>query len=135
MKSIVLQTLLGGNAAYATALGSDPAGGIKLYPQGKVPQGTKRPFAVFINPVSRTEDQNKDARGFVRTNVQIDQYGRTLDEAEDLDELCVNALNRYRGIVNGVNISSVRVISGNTGFNDNQESNRRTSEFSFLNQP
>lgn len=128
MKGKTLQSILQSNAAYSAAIGSDPAGGIKLYPASQVPQGSKRPYATYTR-VSRVEDQNKDSRGIYTVYLQIDHYATTADMAEQLDFLCIAALNRFSGEVEGQKIKSIRVISGNDGFSERVEANSAMSEF------
>ena len=130
MRGKVLQSILQSNAAYAAALGFDPAGGIKLYPSSQVPQGTARPYATYTR-VSRVEDQNKDSRGIYTVYLQIDHYATTTDIAEQLDWLCVEALNRFSGVVEGTKIKSIRVISGNDGYSTQLEANSAMSEFTI----
>lgn len=127
MKGKVLQHILSNNAEYAAEM-TDPRGGVKLYPSGEVPQGTQRPYATYTR-VSRTEDQNKDSRGIYTVNLQVDHYADTTDKAEELDGLCVSALNRFKGTVEGTKIKSIRVMGGNDGFNEQQEANSQMSEF------
>jgi len=123
-----LQKILQSSAAYAAALGPDPAGGIKLYPSSQVPQGTARPYATYTR-VSRVEDQNKDSRGIYTVYLQIDHFATTVDKAEQLDRLCVEALNRFSGVVEGTKIKSIRVISGHDGYSPQLEANSTMSEF------
>lgn len=130
MKGRALQNILSANSAYATALGSDPNGGIKLYPSASVPQGAVRPYATYTL-VSRPESQNKSGRGIYTANIQIDHYANTQDQAEELDDLCFIALNRYSGTEEGVKIMDVRGEGASDGFNEGQESYYRTTEFSF----
>lgn len=130
MISSVINTILTNNAAYATEIGSDPISGIKLYPAGHVPQKTKRPYAVFTY-VTKTVEQDKNKKGVVIYLYQVDQFATTVDQAEKLDDLCIAALNRYRGTVNGKKVDQIREVDGGSGFSPDQESTRRTSEFTI----
>ena len=129
MKPSTLKTLLSANSAYAAALGSHD-GGIKLYPAGNVQQGVRRPYAAFTQ-VSRVEAQDKSARGIYTVNIQIDHYANSIDQAAELEALCIAALNRYKGEVDGQKIKSIRVQGGNDGFQEGQEANHRLTEFSI----
>ncbi len=122
----VLHTLLAADASYAAKM-SDPNGGVKLYPN-RGPQGVQRPYAVWTR-VSRVENHDKDARGMTRHSIQMDHFANTTDEADELDALAIAVLDRYKGTVAGVKISSIRVIGGSGGSGDAQEDRRALSEF------
>lgn len=134
MKSAALFHILNSNSAYSEEIGTDSAGGVKLYPNGEVPQGTRRPYATYLW-VSRTEDQNKSGRGVRTERLQIDHYASTVHQAEQLDELAFSALNRYRGVAAGVKIEQIRGISGDSGFSPDQEATRRTTDYTVRIQP
>lgn len=129
----VIFAILNADTDYKTAIGVDSTGAVKLYPR-VAPQGVQRPYATYTY-VSRTEDHNKDQRGVITYNVQTDQFGATEDQAVDADVACVNALDRYTGLIAGVNVMSIRVMGGGAGFDDSTESRRRMSEFTIKIQP
>lgn len=128
MIGVVLQSILSNNAAYAASM-SDPSGGIRLYPK-KAPQGTKRPYATY-DIVSRIEDPNKEQRGFVTYMIQVNQYAKEITESQQLDSLCIAALDRYRGVVEGIDVNSIRVVTGGAGFEENLADMPSFSEFSI----
>jgi hypothetical protein len=129
MIGAIIPGILSTDSDYAAALGEDPAGGIKLFPRN-VRQGIAAPYAVWMI-VSQSEDQNKDARGFVTFMVQVTQHAKTYQEAEELNNKCVAALNRFRGVVAGITVNSIRVVSGGDGFVEATELQAVFSEFSI----
>ena len=131
MKTAAIYSILLNNTSYADAIGSDPAGGVKVYPS-ESPQGTEKPYAIIVNPVSIQERQSKQGRGMVKVFFQIDHYAETTDQVENLDKLAISALDNYRGVVEGENINKIRVQGGSQGYEESQRSRRRTSEFSAL---
>lgn len=125
----VLHTLLSADADYSEKMSDPVNGGIKLFPK-RAPQGTARPYA-RTRTVSRVEDQNKQARGIYTVNIDITHYASSHDEATELENLCIKILNRYKGVVDGMNIKSIRVEGGGDGFDNDTESDTRSSEFSI----
>ena len=125
----IIYTLLNADADYRSALGVDSAGDIKIYPK-TADQCVKRPYMVY-SLISRTEDANKDERGPVTFNVQVDHYASTDGQAENLDKKCIEILDRFKGHVAGVAVTRIRVFGGGAGFSEKLEADRRTSEFSI----
>src|SRR5690625_4365566 len=128
MVHAVLQKILTDDVDYSTAIGADPEGGIRLYPN-VAPQRVRYPYAT-TQIISRVEQQNKDARGLITYMVQINQVSKSVAEATYLDSLCIAALNRYKGEVNGVKVSSIRVVGGGGDFAEPHEDMPLYSEFS-----
>ncbi len=135
MHGTILYSILSGNSAYADALGEDPqAGGIKLYPS-VARQGTTLPYATYTL-ISVVAEQDKDALGFVTYRVQLDHFSGSQAQLETLRSLAVSALNRFRGVVAGNKVNSIRWESGGgDGFDDGTEIRRIMSEFSIKTQP
>jgi len=127
----VIHGVLDGDATYSALIGTD-GGSVKVYP-AKAPVVGK-PYAVY-HTISRIEDQNKDERGFITYNMQIDHYSDDYDELMSLDEAAISALNRYEGVINGVTVSSIRVIDAGSGYDVGSETDRVMSEFSIKIQP
>lgn len=128
----VIHGILDADATYSALIGSD-GGSVKVYPV-KAPQAISKPYAVY-HVISRIEDQNKDERGFITYNVQVDHYSDDFDELVSLDDAAINALNRYSGTINSVNVSSIRVFDGDTGYDASSETDRFMSEYSIKIQP
>jgi len=135
MHGTILYSILSGNSAYADALGEDPqTGGIKLFPK-IARQGTTLPYATYTL-ISTVPEQDKDGLGLITYRVQLDHFSNTHSQLETLHSLAVSALNRFRGVVAGNKVNSVRwEPGGGDGFDDGSESRRSMSEFSIKIQP
>lgn len=129
MEHKVIYSLLNADATYKAACGTDATGNVKVYPI-VAPQGTNMPYAV-VNTISPTREHSKDERGVSTPRVQVDHYGNTAEQAEELAELCLNVLDHYKGTVAGVSVSSIRELDGSTGYQDDTKSKKRITEFSM----
>lgn len=132
MKKIII-AILNANTAYKEAIGTNSGGVVKVYPD-VAPQGEQKPYAVY-HVVSGTEDQNKEERGVYTRYVQLDHYGVSALQAEDLEEKAIEALNRYKGTVSDIEVQSIRVQSSNSNFSDDIEVYGSSSEFKIMIEP
>lgn len=126
----VLIEILKGDPDYVSGIGTDPKDGqLKIY-RDLAPQSVKRPYATW-NLISRTEDQDKDDRGVITYMVQVNHFASAAGQAEELDRLCIMALNRYQGVVAGVNVFGIRVVSGGSEAGEKIDDSLVFSEFSI----
>lgn len=134
MYAKVLYGILNNDAVYRAVVGVDDNDNINLYPRGEVNQTKTRPYAAY-GLVSRSEDHNKDGRGIIQYNVDLHHYASktvgSVSNAAEMDEAAINALDHFKGVVEGVKVKGIRVQGGGDGFDEGQESYHRSSEISI----
>lgn len=84
--------------------------GTKIYPD-IVPQNVQYPFVVYSIVNSLPVDFKDGQSNLEEITLQIDVYTQSYDDTQDLSNLIRNRLDRFVGIVEGVEVQSIKYMS------------------------
>lgn len=84
--------------------------GTKIYPD-IVPQNVQYPFVVYTIVNSLPVDFKDGQSNLEEITMQIDVYTQSYDDTQDLSNLIRNRLDRFVGIVEDVEVQSIKYIS------------------------
>ena len=84
--------------------------GTKIYPD-IVPQNVQYPFVVYTIVNSLPVDFKDGQSNLEEITLQIDVYTQNYDDTQDLSNLIRNRLDRFVGIVEGVEVQSIKYMS------------------------
>tara|TARA_R110000822_G_scaffold143489_2_gene281804 strand:- start:76 stop:465 length:390 start_codon:yes stop_codon:yes gene_type:complete len=84
--------------------------GSKIYPD-IVPQNVQYPFVVYTIVNSLPVDFKDGQSNLEEITLQIDVYTQNYDDTQDLSNLIRNRLDRFVGIVEGVEVQSIKYMS------------------------
>ena len=84
--------------------------GTKIYPD-IVPQNVQYPFVVYTIVNSLPVDFKDGQSNLEEITLQIDVYTQSYDDTQDLSNLIRNRLDRFVGIVEGVEVQSIKYMS------------------------
>lgn len=84
--------------------------GTKIYPD-IVPQNVQYPFVVYSIVNSLPVDFKDGQSNLEEITLQIDVYTQSYDDTQDLSNLIRNRLDRFVGIVEDVEVQSIKYMS------------------------
>ena len=84
--------------------------GTKIYPD-IVPQNVQYPFVVYTIVNSLPVDFKDGQSNLEEITLQIDVYTQSYDDTQDLSNLIRNRLDRFVGIVEDVEVQSIKYMS------------------------
>ena len=84
--------------------------GTKIYPD-IVPQNVQYPFVVYTIVNSLPVDFKDGQSNLEEITLQIDVYTQNYDDTQDLSNLIRNRLDRFVGIVQDVEVQSIKYMS------------------------
>lgn len=84
--------------------------GTKIYPD-IVPQNVQYPFVVYTIVNSLPVDFKDGQSNLEEITLQIDVYTQNYDDTQDLSNLIRNRLDRFVGIVEDVEVQSIKYMS------------------------
>lgn len=84
--------------------------GTKIYPD-IVPQNVQYPFVVYTIVNSLPVDFKDGQSNLEEITMQIDVYTQSYDDTQDLSNLIRNRLDRFVGIVEDVEVQSIKYMS------------------------
>mgnify|MGYP003668832796 FL=1 len=84
--------------------------GTKIYPD-ITPQNVQYPFVVYTITNSLPVDYKDGQSNLEEITLQIDVYTQNYDDTQDLSNLIRNRLDRFVGIVEGVEVQSIKYMS------------------------
>lgn len=84
--------------------------GTKIYPD-IVPQNVQYPFVVYTIVNSLPIDFKDGQSNLEEITLQIDVYTQNYDDTQDLSNLIRNRLDRFVGIVEDVEVQSIKYMS------------------------
>jgi hypothetical protein len=87
--------------------------GSKIYPD-IVPQNVQYPFVVYTITNSTPVDYKDGQSNLEEIEIQIDVYTQNYDDTQDLSNLIRNRLDRFVGIVEGVEVQSIKYTASDS---------------------
>ena len=84
--------------------------GTKIYPD-IVPQNVQYPFVVYTIVNSLPVDFKDGQSNLEEITLQVDVYTQNYDDTQELSNLIRNRLDRFVGIVEGVEVQSIKYMS------------------------
>jgi hypothetical protein len=87
--------------------------GSKIYPD-IVPQNVQYPFVVYTITNSTPVDYKDGQSNLEEIEIQIDVYTQNYDDTQDLANLIRNRLDRFVGIVEGVEVQSIKYTASDS---------------------
>tara|TARA_R110000868_G_scaffold190121_4_gene433729 strand:+ start:1075 stop:1464 length:390 start_codon:yes stop_codon:yes gene_type:complete len=84
--------------------------GSKIYPD-IVPQNVQYPFVVYTIVNSLPVDFKDGQSNLEEITLQVDVYTQNYDDTQELSNLIRNRLDRFVGIVEGVEVQSIKYMS------------------------
>jgi hypothetical protein len=87
--------------------------GSKIYPD-IVPQNVQYPFVVYTITNSIPVDYKDGQSNLEEISLQIDVYTQNYDDTQDLANLIRNRLDRFVGIVEGVEVQSIKYTASDS---------------------
>jgi hypothetical protein len=87
--------------------------GSKIYPD-IVPQNVQYPFVVYTITNSTPVDYKDGQSNLEEIELQIDVYTQNYDDTQDLSNLIRNRLDRFVGIVEGVEVQSIKYTASDS---------------------
>lgn len=84
--------------------------GSKIYPD-IVPQNVQYPFVVYTIVNSLPVDFKDGQSNLEEITLQVDVYTQNYDDTQQLSNLIRNRLDRFVGIVEGVEVQSIKYMS------------------------
>jgi hypothetical protein len=87
--------------------------GTKIYPD-IVPQNVQYPFVVYTITNSTPVDYKDGQSNLEEIELQIDVYTQNYDDTQDLANLIRNRLDRFTGIVEGVEVQSIKYTASDS---------------------
>ena len=87
--------------------------GSKIYPD-IVPQNVQYPFVVYTITNSTPVDYKDGQSNLEEIELQIDVYTQNYDDTQDLANLIRNRLDRFVGIVEGVEVQSIKYTASDS---------------------
>lgn len=84
--------------------------GTKIYPD-IVPQNVQYPFVVYTIVNSLPVDFKDGQSNLEEITLQIDVYTQSYDDTQDLSNLIRNRLDRFVGIVEDIEVQSIKYMS------------------------
>ena len=84
--------------------------GTKIYPD-IVPQNVQYPFVVYTIVNSLPVDFKDGQSNLEEITLQIDVYTQSYDDTQDLSNLIRNRLDRFVGVVEDVEVQSIKYMS------------------------
>ena len=87
--------------------------GTKIYPD-ITPQNVQYPFVVYTIVNSLPVDFKDGQSNLEEITLQIDVYTQSYDDTQDLANLIRNRLDRFTGIVEGVEVQTIKYMSSDS---------------------
>lgn len=87
--------------------------GTKIYPD-ITPQNVQYPFVVYTITNSLPVDFKDGQSNLEEITLQIDVYTQSYDDTQDLANLIRNRLDRFTGIVEGVEVQTIKYMSSDS---------------------
>jgi hypothetical protein len=87
--------------------------GSKIYPD-IVPQNVQYPFVVYTITNSTPVDYKDGQSNLEEIEIQVDVYSQNYDDTQDLANLIRNRLDRFVGIVEGVEVQSIKYTASDS---------------------
>ena len=87
--------------------------GTKIYPD-ITPQNVQYPFVVYTITNSLPVDYKDGQSNLEEITLQIDVYTQSYDDTQDLANLIRNRLDRFTGIVEGVDVQTIKYMSSDS---------------------
>ena len=87
--------------------------GTKIYPD-ITPQNVQYPFVVYTITNSLPVDYKDGQSNLEEITLQIDVYTQSYDDTQDLANLIRNRLDRFTGIVEGVEVQTIKYMSSDS---------------------
>jgi hypothetical protein len=87
--------------------------GSKIYPD-IVPQNVQYPFVVYTITNSIPVDYKDGQSNLEEISLQVDVYTQNYDDTQDLANLIRNRLDRFVGIVEGVEVQSIKYTASDS---------------------
>tara|TARA_R110000823_G_scaffold197951_1_gene329031 strand:+ start:585 stop:974 length:390 start_codon:yes stop_codon:yes gene_type:complete len=87
--------------------------GSKIYPD-IVPQNVQYPFVVYTITNSTPVDYKDGQSNLEDITLQIDVYTQNYDDTQDLSNLIRNRLDRFVGIIEGVEVQTIKYMSSDS---------------------
>jgi hypothetical protein len=87
--------------------------GTKIYPD-ITPQNVQYPFVVYTITNSLPVDFKDGQSNLEEITLQIDIYTQSYDDTQDLANLIRNRLDRFTGIVEGVEVQTIKYMSSDS---------------------
>jgi hypothetical protein len=87
--------------------------GTNIYPD-ITPQNVDYPFVVYTATNSTPVDYKDGQSNLEEINLQIDVYTQNYDTTQNLANLIRNRLDRFVGIVEGVEVQTIKYVSSNS---------------------
>jgi hypothetical protein len=84
--------------------------GTKIYPD-IVPQNVQYPFVVYTIVNSLPVDFKDGQSNLEEITLQVDVYTQNYDDTQELSNLIRNRLDRFVGLVEGVEVQSIKYMS------------------------
>ena len=87
--------------------------GTKIYPD-ITPQNVQYPFVVYTIVNSLPVDFKDGQSNLEEITLQIDVYTQSYDDTQDLANLIRNRLDRFTGIVEGIDVQTIKYMSSDS---------------------
>ena len=87
--------------------------GTKIYPD-ITPQNVQYPFVVYTIVNSLPVDFKDGQSNLEEITLQIDVYTQSYDDTQDLVNLIRNRLDRFTGIVEGIDVQTIKYMSSDS---------------------
>lgn len=87
--------------------------GTKIYPD-ITPQNVQYPFVIYTIVNSLPVDFKDGQSNLEEITLQIDVYTQSYDDTQDLANLIRNRLDRFTGIVEGVEVQTIKYMSSDS---------------------
>ncbi len=87
--------------------------GTKIYPD-ITPQNVQYPFVVYTILNSLPVDFKDGQSNLEEITLQIDVYTQSYDDTQDLSNLIRNRLDRFTGIVEGIDVQTIKYMSSDS---------------------